>query len=126
MLPGVFQPRWPRLAACMRRFFAPTVAVLTLLLTGCERTQSRKVSDVTVDQHFPFRNMGGTPSGVTLHVRGHIDGEAKVYAANWTAEVISGDVDWTVGHDYFDPEIVVEYKPTRVTAGHLDFELIFQ
>jgi hypothetical protein len=123
--------------ALKRRWKLIAVAVAILAALFCAAfialagyTQTQTVKAVSVAQSLTFRDPAFVPhitsiSGVTLRVRGHIDGTATVQAENWTPQQISGDVDWSVYHDYFSSSIVIDYSPTNVTAGSLNFSLTF-
>ena len=105
-----------------------TVVLAVILLTGyyllADSTESREIADVTRPARLTFKT-SKLPSGITLHVKGFVDGEAIISAANWTPEKISQKVDWLVYHDWFFSECIIEYTPGSARSGHLAIELTF-
>ena len=68
----------------------------------------------------------GKISTISLHVQGHIDGAAVIYAPlNGLPHTISGDVDWRISGEYSDYSMILDYSPTGGTAGKLNFEVSF-
>jgi len=112
------------------------VSIITLVLIQIFRisiagyTRTQRVEAATSAQSLTFRDQTLVPhlvpiSGVTLRVRGHIDGTATIHSENWKPHSISGDVDWAAHYDHYEPSIVINYSPTNVTAGNLSFSLTF-
>ncbi len=102
------------------------MAAMAFAFAGCERPQIQHIERVADEQHLVFNDPGSSRSGVTLHVRGQIDGEATIDGPQWSPQTISGKVDRIVYHDYFYKTIVIDYTPSKVTSGKLSFELTFE
>ena len=108
---------------------APIAAIgLVLWLVGVfEWPQVQHIADCSRSQRIVFQTSGMYPSGVTVRVRGHIDGTATLTTVEdrWPPQQISGDVDWSVYHDWFYSTCTFEYSPANVASGRLKVELKF-
>lgn len=121
----------------MRFFIAFSVlgfaGILAVILWGAgvfggPHVHRVEVVDASQPRPITFRaERGQDVSGVTLRVRGHLDGRATVSAVegNWHPEPLTGDVDFTIYHDWFDPICTIDYIPGNGTAGSLTVELTF-
>ncbi len=106
------------------------VCALMLLSCGCSRTSSVRIPDVTKSNALNlvsgYSGMGGDlPSGITLHVHGHIDGSASFFARGWETTKLSGTVEWRIYHDWFQTNCVVHYVPESVRSGELTVDYTF-
>jgi len=92
-----------------------------------DRPQVQRIDNVSRPQRLVFQTSDKSPSGVTLRVRGHIDGTAIITTVEdqWPPQKLGGDVDWAVYKDWFQSTCAFDYAPTGVTAGHLTLELTF-
>ena len=99
------------------------LSLVTLL--GCKGRGTIAVSDVTATNTFTLTSRGGSISGLTLHVRGHLDGTGYIYAGNWDTQALSGAVDWTIYHDWFETNCVLHYDPLGVHTGTLTIQYEF-
>ena len=62
----------------------------------------------------------GSPSGLSVHIMGQIDGEAEVWAPNWEPQRLTGRVDYRVYHDWFaGPTCTLHYRPLGEVSGGL-------
>jgi hypothetical protein len=123
---NVLKSRWKLLVATVVAIIL--IQIVTISIAGY--TQTQRVETVTSAQSLTFRDQPYIPhlasiSGVTLRVRGHIDGSATFDAENWKPQAFSGDVDFSVHRDHFEPELVIRYSPTNVTGGNLSFSVTF-
>jgi hypothetical protein len=104
------------------------IAILTALgmVSGCGQTmQKASVVDVSKAQKVALKTTASNVSGLTLHVRGQIDGEAIVSASNWEPQKISGKVDFKVYHDWFTSTCELQYQPVSAKAGALTVQYEF-
>ena len=106
--------------------------VLPLVGSGCggSRRGSVRITDVTKTNSIPLTSgwsgIGGNlPSGITLHLRGRIDGSARVWAGNWETTRLSGTVAWRVYHDWYETNCVLHYLPESVKSGELTVDYRF-
>jgi hypothetical protein len=61
----------------------------------------------------------GSINGVTVWLSGSIDGTAEIWAEGWDRQIVSGQVDWRVYHDWFSQGCKLHYQPQGVTNGKL-------
>jgi hypothetical protein len=91
--------------------------------------RSVEVPDVTQEADLPisarpFDGLGFI-SILSIRVTGEIDGEAEVWTDYAPHQQIRGQVDWQVGHDWFDPTSHIHYRPRGVTSGKLRVYYLF-
>jgi hypothetical protein len=98
---------------------------LLAAISGCERSGKLRVADVTQSQSFPVKARSSSPTGITLHVKGHLDGTAFVYIQSHAKESLSGDVDWKVYHDWFEQECEISFEPGSAASGSLEISYVF-
>ena len=61
----------------------------------------------------------GSPSGLSVHITGEIDGEAEVWAENWEPQRLTGRVNCRLYHDWFAPTCTLHYRPLGEVSGGL-------
>ncbi len=105
--------------------FAFLCACLIVPLTGCNRRISAPIADVTRNQVVTLKSSGSEPSGVSLHIRGHLDGAAVIWAEGWEKQTIGQAVDFKLYKDWFEPTCDLHYDPTGVTKGDITIEYQF-
>lgn len=71
------------------------------------------------------RSLGTTPSGISVHIRGTIDGSAYVYLPEWGSNKLSGNVDWERYGDWFSTNCDLYYFPDQVRSGSLKVRYTF-
>ena len=99
---------------------------MALAVTGCDRHGGVvPIADSTKAKSVVLRSTRTDVSGISLRVRGHIDGEATLSAANWDKQVLKGTVDWQVYHDWFNGTCTLRYLPKDVKSGALTIEYEF-
>jgi hypothetical protein len=94
-------------------------------LFGCSDRGTVSVPDVTATNAFTLNSRGGSISGLTLHVRGHLNGTGYIHAANWETQALSGTIDWKIYHDWFYKSCTLEYRPEGVHAGSVTIDYEF-
>jgi hypothetical protein len=96
---------------------------------GCDRQHPHTVliDDPARTNQFTVVSESTTHriSGLTLHFQGQIDGTAYVWAANWSTQALSGNVDWSIYHDWFENDCTIHYQPSGVHTGSLKFQYEF-
>jgi hypothetical protein len=92
---------------------------------GCERSGTLKVGDVTKPESFVVKARSSSPTGITINVKGHIDGTAYVYIHNHAKEELSGTVDWGVYHDWFEQDCTIYFEPGTASSGSLEVSYSF-
>jgi hypothetical protein len=106
------------------------VAICCLAL-GCGRNRGTiRINDVTTTNVLTLVSgysgiSNDIPSGISLRVYGQLDGTAFVYGEEWEPVTITGAVDWSVYHDWFEPSCVLYYAPQNVRSGHLKVSYTF-
>jgi hypothetical protein len=107
------------------------VAIAVVAWTACCGWRSAAISDVAQptsltllahpQDYFPH----GMPSGVSVWVTGEVKGSAEMWTGNWKRQEISGRVDWSEYHDWFDNQCVLQYKPIGPVSGQLVIRYMF-
>ena len=106
----------------------PLSIMLVVLLVGCSKSCPPLVaivSDATQTNALRLTCSRQNVSGLTLHVRGYLDGTGHVFAGNWETQALSGTVDWKIYHDWFQPSCTLHYHPVNVRRGSLSIEYEF-
>ncbi len=84
-----------------------------------------RVTDITTSQSFTVKARSSSRSGITIHVKGHIDGSAYVYVNNYQKEALSGNVDWQSYSDWFENECTIYFEPGTASKGELKISYSF-
>lgn len=98
---------------------------LALCATACSRSGSTNVPDPTKKSVITLRSSIAEPNGITIKITGKIDGSAVVHADNWEKVSISGEVEWQIYKDWFEPSCDIHYEPSGVTTGSLTIDYTF-
>ena len=94
------------------------VLVAPALLLGCSKNQNTKLKDPTKAQVISFKSTHSSVSGVTVRVKGSLQGSSEWRLPNGTTEkAVSGDFDFEIYCDHFEPKFVIEYFPKNVSSG---------
>ena len=110
----------------MIKHMAPLLLLAALFaMPSCSRPRTTHVPDVTQTNVLALSTSQQSVSGISLHIRGRLDGKAHVVAGNWEKHTLSGTVDWQVYHDWFEPTCALHYEPVAVTSGSLTVEYEF-
>ena len=105
------------------RIILTFLGLVTLL--GCSKSGTVAVSDVTTTNSFTLVSHSDSVSGLTLHLRGQLDGTGYIYAGNWDTQALSGTIDRTIYHDWFETNCVLHYYSVGVYTGALSIHYEF-
>lgn len=120
--------RWaPKRIRKLKQISFAGITAVTVCGCGQPRQQSGtfKFADVTRTNQFQllttaWSGVGGDlPSGLNLKVTGHLDGTAYFAFSQWDTQRVSGDVNWSIGKDWFETNCLFRYYPESVKAGGL-------
>jgi hypothetical protein len=79
-----------------------------------------RITDLTTSQSFTVKALSSSRSGITIHVKGYINGSAYVYVNNYQKESLSGNVDWQSYSDWFENECTIYFEPGSASSGELE------
>jgi len=106
------------------RIFALAVCLLLVLIAaffhfeGWWRTI--ELSDLTKPTVSRLTaSTGDSPSGISIHITGKIDGEVEIWADNWERQRLSGTVNVQIYHDFFESQCDLHCEPRGVASGKL-------
>jgi hypothetical protein len=101
-------------------------AFIVAILSACSRpAEVIQIADVTQPTILNLNSTSKNVSGISLRLRGQIDGSAVLSASNWETQRLSGKVDYQGYHDRFHAECDLQYQPMKVTSGALTVEYKF-
>jgi hypothetical protein len=93
---------------------------------GCERSGALMVGDVTKPQSFAVKARSNNPTGITVEVKGRIDGTAKVYIHEHAKLALNGTVDSGLYHDWFEKDCTIHFEPGSAKSGSLEISYVFE
>lgn len=94
--------------------------------TGCERSGTLKVGDVTKPQSFTVKARSSSPTGITIQANARLNGTAYVYIHNYDKVAVSGTtVDAGIYHDWFQQDCTIHFEPGTATSGSLEISYAF-
>ena len=94
--------------------------------TGCERSGTLNVGDVTKPQSFTVKARSSSPTGITIQANARLNGTAYVYVHEYDKVVVSGTtVDPGIYHDWFQQDCTIYFEPGTATSGSLEISYAF-
>ncbi len=106
--------------------------ILIAFLNGCcAPSRIHEIPDVTRGDTIILRKTPdqGHIQGVSIRGRGYIEGTAEIsWVSNgnpYKTEVLSGNVSFLWGGDWYSDEVEIKYLPASATAGRLQLKYSF-
>ena len=109
-----------------------TLTILLLVL-GCRQNfQTYEILDVTKQEIVTLNkvNSEGNVHGLSIVGKGYLEGTAEIIIflneKPYKIESLSGNVNFSLGGDWYSESVKVEYKPLSVQSGVLALEYKFK
>jgi len=107
--------------------------VLLAFVFGCSQgKQTHSIADVTKSEIVVLNKLSsqGNIIGISIVGNGHLDGSAEILlilnGKPYKTEIISGNVKFQWGGDWYSDSATIEYKPSSVAGGHLSLQYKFK
>jgi len=98
---------------------------LIAAIAGCERSGTLKIADITKPESFVVRARSNSPTGITINVKGQINGTAYVYIHDYSKVDLNGAVDRGVYHDWLEQDCTIHFEPGTASSGSLELSYSF-
>lgn len=116
----------PRMTRCSLLFVL--LGATVLFGPGCSsRGPAVEVADVTQPCVLTLLAPPDSPyvHGLSVRIRGHLDGIATISLTNFPVQKLTGDFDVKIGGDWYTTNCVLNYSPQDVRAGKVKIEYYF-
>jgi hypothetical protein len=95
------------------------------LIVGCTKKQTVQINDATKPSTLTLTPAQGKAGrGLSLSIKGRIDGVARIWYGDSRTNVVSGQVDMRY-NDNYSSNFMVHYEPERVRTGQVTVKYAF-
>ena len=104
-----------------------TLFMLVLLgvLVGCRKQQTVQIADATKPSTLTLAPADGAAGrGLSLSIRGRIDGVARIWYSGASTNEVSGRIDMSYDDNY-STNFLVHYVPAGVRTGQVTIKYAF-
>ena len=92
----------------------------------CSRQPVIHVAEVGSTNTWTLTSRHGTfAKGISLSLKGRLEGSADLIVSDWATQALTGQVDWKITHDLTTSNCVVVYAPQNVRGGQLEITYFF-
>jgi hypothetical protein len=102
--------------------------ILAVVLVGCGKRQTTRISDVTKPATLtltPALGQGTNVHGLWFRIRGKTDGLADIWGTDLHTNRVGGRFEMKRSGEYYSPKCVIEYRPVGVRTGQISIEYEF-